>query len=220
MGSHSRLGAARARLVADSVRHLDRHLRLGLATSSSTSCARPTRRSRSTRPASGGCGASSTSTARREINELHVPVGRAVKVVFTSEDVLHDLFIPAFRMKADAIPGRYSAIWFSRRKSANTTCSAPSTAGRRHSGMIGTVFVMEQAEYQAWLTRRRRSAASLAAARRAAVQQLACITCHLPDGTAADRRSWTVRPAGEARRRRDRSRWTKATSANRFSRRR
>ena len=53
---------------------------------------------------------------QREINELHVPVGRPVKVTFTSEDVLHDLFIPAFRVKADAIPGRYSAIWFTATK--------------------------------------------------------------------------------------------------------
>ena len=51
-------------------------------------------------------------TASAEINELHVPMGRPVKVTFTSEDVLHDLYIPAFRVKADAIPGRYSAIWF------------------------------------------------------------------------------------------------------------
>src|SRR5678816_4399670 len=51
-------------------------------------------------------------TGHREINQLHVPVGRPIKVTFTSEDVLHDLYIPAFRVKADAIPGRYSSIWF------------------------------------------------------------------------------------------------------------
>ena len=49
---------------------------------------------------------------QREINELHVPVGRPVKVIMTSEDVLHDLFFPAFRVKADVIPGRYTHLWF------------------------------------------------------------------------------------------------------------
>ncbi len=53
---------------------------------------------------------------KSEINELHVPVGRPVKVTFTSEDVLHSLYIPAFRIKADAIPGRYSSIWFNATK--------------------------------------------------------------------------------------------------------
>ena len=53
---------------------------------------------------------------KAEINELHVPVGRAVKVTFTSEDVLHSLYFPAFRTKADAIPGRYSTVWFNATK--------------------------------------------------------------------------------------------------------
>ena len=74
-----------------------------------------------------------------------MPLGRPVKVTFTSEDVLHSLFFPAFRVKADAIPGRYSSIWFTPTKPASTTCSAPSTAARKHSGMIGTVIVMEPA---------------------------------------------------------------------------
>src|SRR5882672_8992624 len=89
---------------------------------------------------------------QREINELHVPVGRPVKVVFTSEDVLHDLFIPAFRVKADAVPGRYSAIWFEATKVGEYHLFCAEYCGTRHSGMIGTVFVMEPNDYQAWLT--------------------------------------------------------------------
>jgi cytochrome c oxidase subunit 2 len=122
---------------------------------------------------------------QREINELHVPVGRPVRVVFTSEDVLHDLFIPAFRVKADAVPGRYSAIWFQATQVGEYHLFCAEYCGTRHSGMIGTVFVMEPADYQTWL-----SGGGGATAGGSMVQQgeqlftqLACVTCHLPDGT-------------------------------------
>jgi cytochrome c oxidase subunit 2 len=119
-----------------------------------------------------------------EINELHVPVGRAVRVVFTSEDVLHDLFIPAFRVKADAVPGRYSAIWFQPTKVGEYHLFCAEYCGTRHSGMIGTVFVMEQADYQAWLGGGAATAGgSLVQRGEALFTQLACVTCHLPDGT-------------------------------------
>jgi len=119
-----------------------------------------------------------------EINELHVPVGRAVRVVFTSEDVLHDLFIPAFRVKADAVPGRYSAIWFEPTKVGEYHLFCAEYCGTRHSGMIGTVYVMEQADYQAWLGGGAATAGgSLLQRGEALFTQLACVTCHLPDGT-------------------------------------
>ena len=119
-----------------------------------------------------------------EINELHVPVGRAVRVVFTSEDVLHDLFIPAFRVKADAVPGRYSAIWFEPTKVGQYHLFCAEYCGTRHSGMIGTVYVMEQADYQAWLGGGGATAGgSLVQRGEALFTQLACVTCHLPDGT-------------------------------------
>ena len=119
-----------------------------------------------------------------EINELHVPVRRAVRVVFTSEDVLHDLFIPAFRVKADAVPGRYSAIWFEPTKVGEYHLFCAEYCGTRHSGMIGTVFVMEQADYQAWLGGGTATAGgSLQQRGEALFTQLACVTCHLPDGT-------------------------------------
>jgi len=76
---------------------------------------------------------------QREINQLHVPVGRAVKVTFTSEDVLHDLYIPAFRVKADAIPGRYSSIWFTATKTGEYHLFCAEYCGTRHSGMIGSI---------------------------------------------------------------------------------
>ena len=87
-----------------------------------------------------------------EINELHVPLGRPVKVVFTSEDVLHSLFIPAFRVKADAIPGRYSSIWFTPTKTGEFHLFCAEYCGTKHSGMIGRVVVMEPNDYQVWLS--------------------------------------------------------------------
>ena len=121
---------------------------------------------------------------QREINELHVPVGRPVRVVFTSEDVLHDLFIPAFRVKADAVPGRYSAIWFEPTKVGEYHLFCAEYCGTRHSGMIGTVYVMEQADYQAWLSGGGATAGGTMQQRGEALfTQLACVTCHLPDGT-------------------------------------
>jgi cytochrome c oxidase subunit 2 len=122
---------------------------------------------------------------QREINELHVPVGRAVKVVFTSEDVLHDLFIPAFRVKADAVPGRYSAIWFEATKVGEYHIFCAEYCGTNHSGMIGTVFVMEPADYQAWLSGGGQNTAggTLIEQGQQLFTQLACVTCHLPDGS-------------------------------------
>jgi cytochrome c oxidase subunit 2 len=122
---------------------------------------------------------------QREINELHVPVGRPVRVVFTSEDVLHDLFIPAFRVKADAVPGRYSAIWFQATKVGEYHLFCAEYCGTRHSGMIGTVYVMEPADYQAWLSGGGSSAGggTMLQQGEQLFTQLACVTCHLPDGT-------------------------------------
>jgi cytochrome c oxidase subunit 2 len=122
---------------------------------------------------------------QREINELHVPVGRPVKVIFTSEDVLHDLFIPAFRVKADAIPGRYSAIWFTATKTGQYHLFCAEYCGTQHSGMIGTVFVMEPDDYQAWLGGGGATAGGGTMIQRGEqlFTQLACVTCHLTDGS-------------------------------------
>src|SRR6187431_2158101 len=121
-------------------------------------------------------------SGRVEINELHLPVGRPVKVTFTSEDVLHDLYIPAFRVKADAIPGRYSSIWFTATKTGEFHLFCAEYCGTRHSGMIGTVIVMEPDEYQAWLSSGGLTG-SMSARGEQLSQQLACNSCHQNDGT-------------------------------------
>lgn len=116
-----------------------------------------------------------------EINELHVPKGRAVKVTFTSEDVLHSLYFPAFRVKADAIPGRYSAVWFTPTQTGTFHLFCAEYCGTQHSGMIGSVIVMEPDDYQAWLSGS--TGQPLAARGEQLFQQLACVTCHLNDGS-------------------------------------
>jgi len=116
-----------------------------------------------------------------EINELHVPLGRPVKVTFTSEDVLHSLFIPAFRVKADAIPGRYSSIWFTPTKIGEYHLFCAEYCGTKHSGMIGTVTVLEPDRYEEWLSGG--GGLSLTARGEQLFQQHACVSCHLNDGS-------------------------------------
>jgi cytochrome c oxidase subunit 2 len=123
---------------------------------------------------------------QREINELHVPVGVPVRVVFTSEDVLHDLFIPAFRVKADAVPGRYSAIWFQATKVGEYHLFCAEYCGTRHSGMIGTVYVMASEDYQAWLSTgggANAGGGTLVQQGEQLFTQLACVTCHVSNGS-------------------------------------
>jgi cytochrome c oxidase subunit II len=117
---------------------------------------------------------------QREINELHVPVGRAVKLIMTSEDVIHDVFGPAFRVKADVLPGRYTSIWFQATKPGRYHLFCAEYCGTRHSGMTGEVIVMEPAEYQAWLSGGT-GEGSLASAGEKLFADLACNTCHRPD---------------------------------------
>jgi cytochrome c oxidase subunit 2 len=89
---------------------------------------------------------------RREINELHVPVGQPIKLTMTSEDVIHSFFVPAFRMKADVIPGRYTTTWFQATRVGEYHLFCSQYCGTEHAGMIGRVVVMEPADYQAWLS--------------------------------------------------------------------
>jgi cytochrome c oxidase subunit 2 len=117
---------------------------------------------------------------QREINELHVPVGRAVKLIMTSEDVIHDVFVPAFRVKADVLPGRYTNIWFQATTPGRYHLFCAEYCGTRHSGMTGQVVVMEPTEYQAWLSGGS-GEGSLASAGEKLFQDLACNTCHRGD---------------------------------------
>ena len=115
---------------------------------------------------------------RREINELHVPLGRPVKLTMTSEDVIHSFYMPAFRVKFDVLPGRYTTAWFNPTKPGKYHLFCAEYCGTLHSGMIGWIYVMEPAEYERWLAG---ETESLAASGQQLFQFLACANCHRTD---------------------------------------
>ncbi|MBI4166270.1 MAG: cytochrome c oxidase subunit II [Acidobacteria bacterium] len=113
----------------------------------------------------------------REINELHVPVGKPIKLTMTSEDVIHDFFIPAFRVKKDVVPGRYTSLWFEATKTGRFHLFCGQYCGVNHALMIGSVVVMEPEEYERWLSGSRK-AETMAASGAQLYERFACITCH------------------------------------------
>jgi cytochrome c oxidase subunit 2 len=117
---------------------------------------------------------------QREINELHVPVGRDVKLIMTSQDVIHSFYVPAFRIKQDVLPGRYTTTWFHPTKAGTYHLFCAEYCGSQHSGMIGQVVVLEPAQYQAWLGGGGASG-TLASNGQNMFQQLGCSTCHRSD---------------------------------------
>jgi len=117
---------------------------------------------------------------QREINELHIPVGQAVKLTMTSEDVIHDFFVPAFRTKADVVPGRYTTTWFKPTKPGKYHLFCSQYCGTNHYAMIGWVYVMEPQDYQAWLSGG--TSGSLASSGEKLFTDLACANCHHLNG--------------------------------------
>jgi cytochrome c oxidase subunit 2 len=130
---------------------------------------------------------------RREINELHVPVGRPIKLTMTSEDVIHSFYVPAFRVKADAVPGRYTTIWFEATKPGRYHLFCAEYCGTDHSRMIGRIIAVEPADYQAWLAGKTgvvgaaaQDSTPVAELGRVLFEKAGCPTCHaIAPGTAA-----------------------------------
>ena len=114
---------------------------------------------------------------RREINELHIPVGRPVKLVMTSQDVIHDFFVPAFRTKQDVVPGRYTTEWFTPTKPGKYHLFCSQYCGTNHATMGGWIYVMEPEEHARWLAQRHRPM-SLAAQGERVFHTLGCSGCH------------------------------------------
>ena len=121
---------------------------------------------------------------RREINELHIPIGRPVKLTMTSEDVIHSFYVPAFRTKQDVVPGRYSSLWFEATTPGRYHLFCAEYCGTLHSGMIGWVVAMEPAAFQAWLTGSEGETGAPAVAGEHLFEQQGCITCHSGDSGA------------------------------------
>ena len=114
---------------------------------------------------------------QREIDQLHVPLGRAIRLTMISQDVIHSLFLPEFRVKQDVLPGRYTTTWFQTTQPGRYHLFCTQYCGTMHAGMIGEVVVMEPAEYQAWLSGGNVEG-SLASTGQKLFQQLGCATCH------------------------------------------
>jgi cytochrome c oxidase subunit II len=118
---------------------------------------------------------------QREINELHVPLGRPVKLTMTSEDVIHDFFVPAFRVKKDVLPGRYTTLWFEATKVGTFHLFCAQYCGAFHAGMIGSIIVQEPDEYERWLAGGA-PGESVEQAGEKVFQASGCSTCHVADG--------------------------------------
>src|SRR5258706_979876 len=87
----------------------------------------------------------------REINSLHVPVGQPIRLIMASQDVIHDFFVPAFRIKQDVLPGSYVTQWFTATEPGEYHLFCSQYCGTDHANMVGTVTVMLPMDYQAWL---------------------------------------------------------------------
>jgi cytochrome c oxidase subunit 2 len=119
----------------------------------------------------------------REINHLHVPVGQPIKLIMTSEDVIHSFFVPAFRIKQDVLPGRYTTLWFEATKTGTFRLFCAEYCGAEHSLMSGLLTVLTVDEYENWLAGGS-STDSVLASGKDLFTTKACDTCHRSDSAA------------------------------------
>ena len=119
-------------------------------------------------------------TGQREINELHVPVGVPVKLTLASEDVIHDFFIPAFRLKHDVVPGSYQTYWFQATTPGRYHIFCAEYCGTNHSEMHGWVTVMDPEAFQTWLAAGAANG-TMAEQGEKLFEQYGCATCHVVD---------------------------------------
>ncbi len=120
-------------------------------------------------------------TGQREINQLHIPVGRKIKLIMTSEDVIHDFFVPAFRTKMDVVPGKYTTMWFEATTPGTYHLFCAEYCGMNHSGMTGSIIVMEPREFDNWLSGNTGSGTPAAQGQQL-FQSLGCASCHGQNG--------------------------------------
>jgi cytochrome c oxidase subunit 2 len=118
---------------------------------------------------------------QREINELHVPLGSPVKILLTSEDVIHSFFVPDFRVHMDVLPMRYTSVWFRPTREGTYHLFCSQYCGTNHAGMIGTVHVMKPEDYGRWL--QYGAEGSMALRGEQVFRKYLCLSCHTGDGT-------------------------------------
>lgn len=114
---------------------------------------------------------------QREIDELHVPTGQAVKLTLASEDVIHSFYLPAFRLKHDVVPGSYQTFWFEPTKPGRYHIFCAEYCGTNHSRMIGWVTVMDPNAYQQWLAGGQ-TGETMAQMGEKVFEKYNCLTCH------------------------------------------
>jgi cytochrome c oxidase subunit 2 len=114
---------------------------------------------------------------QREINALHIPIGRPIRLRMASQDVIHSFYVPAFRVKRDVVPGRFNEIWFQATTAGEYHLFCAEYCGAQHSGMIGRIIAMEPGDYQSWLAGTPADEPPVRAGEKLFVQ-FACNTCH------------------------------------------
>lgn len=133
----------------------------------------------------------SHATGQREINELHVPINEPIRIVLSSQDVIHSFYVPAFRIKQDAVPGRFTTTWFEVTKPGSYHLFCAEYCGTDHSQMHGRVIAMPPAQFEQWLSAQSPQGGpvpgtpgalegQISAQRQGAFYQLGCNSCHLP----------------------------------------
>lgn len=118
---------------------------------------------------------------QREINTLHVPVGVPIRLTMTSQDVIHSFYVPAFRIKQDVLPKRYTTIWFQADTPGKYHLFCAEYCGAKHSGMIGWVYALDRNQYQDWLEHGA-AEGSLSSTGEKLFHQFGCSNCHHFDG--------------------------------------
>lgn len=131
----------------------------------------------------------------RSTGELHVPAGRPIKLIMSSNDVIHSFFVPDYRIKQDVVPGRYTETWFQVPEPGESIIFCTEYCGTGHSDMYGKVVVHEQQDFENWLANNAGGASKpedLAPAEwgEQLAQQNACQTCHSPDGADLTGPTW------------------------------
>jgi cytochrome c oxidase subunit 2 len=117
---------------------------------------------------------------KREIDELHVPVNRTIAMTMTSQDVIHSFFVPAFRVKQDVVPGRYTSLWFKPIRTGEYRIFCSQYCGTQHSQMVGRVVVMEPRAYEEWL-KSGEPGESIVLAGERLFHERGCSGCHSPN---------------------------------------
>jgi cytochrome c oxidase subunit 2 len=114
---------------------------------------------------------------QREINTLHVPLGEDVKLIMTSQDVIHSFYVPAFRVKQDVLPGRYTVLWFTATRAGDYQLYCAEYCGTDHARMFGHVIALAPPQYQRWLDAQG-ATTTMAAHGEALFRALGCSGCH------------------------------------------